>query len=551
MIRITLTALMLAATFSTGAGESSESIRTFIDTREEGLYYKVDNEYLLSGKVLQLFYVNRNYEPAWFNHNIFSNNGFALLDYIRQADLQGLQPEDYHLHLIEAYIGKILCLYKPMDTSEMMKIDLLLTDAFLLLGSHLYYGKVDPEKEGANWKMQRKDPELRLDLKLEEVLAGNDVSKELNLLAPRYRAYWKMKEELAFFLKLNEQLWPVLLSDITIKPGDSSQLLPKIRERLIKLRYQLSDSISITFDKELEKQLKLFQDDWGLNTDGVIGKSTLEDLNRLPYKLISKLKVNMERYRWLPLQVTEKYIIVNIANFKLDLIAGTDTLISMRVVVGKEPRLTPVFTEQLSYIVFSPNWTVPPTILQEDIIPELLKGSEYLSKRNMILIRHDGSELAYTDIDWTTITKENFPYTVRQNPGAGNALGRVKFMFPNTYNVYIHDTPSKASFARDERDISSGCVRVEKPFDLAVLLLSDSPEWSPENIFLAMQQDKEQAVRLKIPVDVVIIYLTAWTDGKDRIQFRRDVYQRDEIVMEALNQKPESVRVRTTPLWQR
>jgi murein L,D-transpeptidase YcbB/YkuD len=287
----------------------------------------------------------------------------------------------------------------------------------------------------------------------------------------------------------------------------------------------------------------MFQQDWGLNADGVIGKATLEDLNSLPYKLISQLKVNMERYRWMPLKVTEKYIIVNIANFKLDLIEGVDTLISMRVIVGKESRLTPVFNELLSYIVFSPNWTVPNTILQEDVIPELLKGSEYLDKRDMILLRNDGSELAYKDVDWSTITKDNFPYIVRQNPGPGNALGRVKFMFPNTYNVYIHDTPSKGYFTRDDRGLSSGCVRVEKPFDLAVLLLSDSPEWTPANILIAMQQDKEQTVRLKKPVEVVLTYLTAWTDGSDRIQFRKDIYQRDEILMKALIQKPDAIRV--------
>jgi murein L,D-transpeptidase YcbB/YkuD len=548
MIRIFITALMLAATFSTGSGELPGSIKTFIDNKEEGSYYKIDNEYLLSGNVLHLFYVNRNYAPAWFNKNTLSNNAYALLDYIREVDQQGLQPEDYHLFLIEAYFSKIQYLFWPMDSTAIMKMDILLSDAFLLLGSHLYYGKVDPEKEGANWKMQRKDPKLQLDVKLEEALAGNDVSRELNMLAPRYRAYWMMKEQLAFFLKLNEELWPAILSDIAIKPGESNQLLPKIRERLIKLRYQLSDSVSITFDEELEKQLKMFQNDWGLNTDGVIGKSTLEDLNNLPYKLINQLKVNMERYRWLPLQMTGKYIIINIANYKLDMIAGTDTLISMRVIVGKGPRPTPVFNERLSYIVFSPNWTVPQTILQEDVIPELLKGPEYLEKRNMILLKLDGSELAYKDIDWSTISKNNFPYMVRQNPGSGNALGRVKFMFPNTYNVYIHDTPSKGFFARDERDISSGCVRLEKPFDLAVLLLSDLPEWSPANILNAMQQDKEQTVRLKIPVDVVLIYLTAWTDGKDRVQFRKDVYQRDDIILGALNQKPETVIVLAKPL---
>lgn len=543
MKRIVFTALLLLAIFSPGAGSPPESIKQFIDNKSANSGYKVDNEYLFSGNVLSLFYSNRNYSPAWFSHNTLNNNGYALVDYIRQVDQQGLRPEDYHLNLIEEYIGQILWLYRPLASTEIMKMDILLTDAFLLLGSNLYYGKVNPEKEGASWNMQRKDPELRLDLILEEALSENNIDRELNKLAPRYGAYWRMKEELAFYLSLNEQLWPAIISDISIKPGESNKLLPRIRERLIKLRYQLTDSISITFDEELEKQLKMFQQDWGLNSDGVIGKSTLEGLNISPFKLISRLKVNMERYRWLPLQVSEKHIIINIANFKLDLIEGSDTLISMRVIVGKGPRTTPVFNELLSYIVFSPNWTVPNTILQEDVIPELLKGSEYLDKRGMILLRNDGSELAYKDVDWSTITKDNFPYMVRQNPGPGNALGRVKFMFPNTYNVYIHDTPSKGNFASDNRDLSSGCVRVEKPFDLAVLLLSDSPEWTPANILLAMQQDKEQTVRLKIPVKVMLTYLTAWTDGSDRIQFRKDIYQRDELLMKALNQKPEVIKV--------
>jgi murein L,D-transpeptidase YcbB/YkuD len=487
--------------------------------------------------------MNRAYTPAWFDKDVFSNNGYVLLNYICHVDQQGLQPEDYHLSLIEKYVGETL-LFMPMDTVDMMKLDVLLTDAFMLLGSHLYYGKVDPEKEGANWKMQRKDPELRLDLKLEEALTSNDVGNELNMLTPRYRSYWMMKEELAFFLELDEQSWPAIQSDLPIKPGESNPLLPKIRQRLTKLRYQLTDSVSTTFDEEFEKQLKMFQGDWGLNTDGVIGKTTLEVLNSMPCKLINQLKVNMERFRWLPLQVTKKYIIVNIANFELDLIEGTDTLISMRAIVGKECRKTPVFNEQMTYIVFNPSWTLPPTILREDVIPKLLKGPEYLEKNNMKLLRNDGSELAYSDIDWSKISINNFPYMIRQNPGPENALGRVKFMFPNSDNIYIHDTPSRGSFARDDRAISSGCVRVEKPFDLAVLLLSDSPEWSPANILNAIQQDKEQTVRLKIPVDVILIYLTAWTDGSDRIQFRKDIYQRDEILMEALNQKPDAIKAK-------
>lgn len=541
MKRVIFTVFMLFAIFSSVAGEYPGTIKRITDNGEKSSCYEIDSEYLLSMDMLSLFYENRGCTPAWFTRDVLNNNGFALLNYIRQTNQHGLEPEDYHLFLIEKYIRKYiekLTTLLPMDSSEMMKLDFLLTDAFLMLGSNLYYGKVDPEKCDSSWKMQRKDTELRLDMKLEEALQSNDIANGLNKLAPRYRAYWKMKDELVFFLDLKNQLWPEIMTEMSIRPGDTNMLLPKIRERLIRLRYPVSDSISTVFDDDLEKQLKQFQEGWGLNSDGVIGKTTLEDLNNMPSKLISQLKVNMERYRWLPLQVKEKYVIINIANFRLDLISGSDTLISMRAVVGKEQRGTPVFNDRISYIVFSPSWTVPLTILQNDVIPELLKGPEYLEKMNMKLLRNDGSELVYSDIDWASVSKNNFPYMVRQNPGSGNALGRVKFMFPNTYNVYIHDTPSRGAFSRDNRAVSSGCIRVEKPFDLAVLLLSDYPEWSSANIHTAMQQDVEQIVLLKIPVDVVLIYLTAWTDGNDRIQFRKDIYERDAMLLQALNQKP-------------
>jgi murein L,D-transpeptidase YcbB/YkuD len=231
MNRITITVILLLTTFSSGFGETSESIRKFLDDKTDGAGYKIDNEKLLCGKELHLFYANRFCDPAWFTLNSFSNNGFDLLNYIRHVGQQGLQPDDYHLYLIEEYLGKIMS-HTTADATAIMKLDLLLTDAFMLLGSHLYYGKVDPAKEGANWKMQRKDPELRMDLKLEKALAGNAVENELNMLAPGYRAYWMMKDELAFFIKLGDQLWPVILLDKPVKPGDTSRIVPRSEKGL-------------------------------------------------------------------------------------------------------------------------------------------------------------------------------------------------------------------------------------------------------------------------------------------------------------------------------
>ncbi len=587
MKRIIFTVFIWFWVFPLGASELSDEINQFITNKTADSFYEIDHQQLFSSNMLQQFYIERNDAPAWINtqrsdwlntkflpfdhasfpdgklvnysfardeFGIFSvmnsyvlgDNGVVLLNYIRHINEHGLKPNDYHLALIEKYIGKTGS-FMPVETNDLMKLDVLLTDAFFLVELHLYYGKVDSEKEGESWDIQRKEPALQLNLKLEEALAAGDIANALNMLAPRYRSYWMMKEELAFFLGLENEPWPVILSGTAIKPGQSNFLLPKIRKRLIQLRYALSDSVSVNYDEQLEKQLKIFQKDWGLNTDGAIGKGTLLALNTAPKDLISKLKVNMERFRWLPLQKPKKYIIVNIANFDLAMIEEQDTLISMRAIVGKDYRETPVFNARMTYIVFGPSWTVPPTILKNDVIPELLKDPEYLMKKNMKLLRNNGTEIAYNDIDWSKISGNNFPYMVRQNPGPENALGKVKFMFPNSYNVYIHDTPTRGYFARDDRAMSSGCVRIEKPFELAELLLSDSPEWTPERIRTAMQQNREQTASLKTPVDVLVLYLTAWDDGNGHAQFRKDIYLRDAPILNALNQKPSAEKIKVIP----
>jgi L,D-transpeptidase YcbB len=526
--------------FASAGGDLSHSIRLFIGDKTIDSRYKIQAEYLYSGDLLNRFYLGRMFEPAWFDNNTLSQNGYDLLDYIRQIDKHGLEPLDYHLTQIEKFVEQAQS-FTPSSTEEMMHLDIMLTDAFIILGSQLHYGKVDPSKQGANWKMERKEAELRIDQKLEQALRYNNISLTLDSLAPRYSSYWMMHKELDFFLGLNKQVWPEILILETIHPGDSGIVLPMIRQRMILLRYPLTDSISLNYDEAFVNQIKLLQADWGLNADGVIASGTIAALNIDPGKLVEQLKVNMERLRWLPLQLTEKYIIVNIANQRLDFIDRADTLLSMRAIVGTNYRKTPVFGAEMTYLVFSPTWTVPPTILRVDVIPQLLKDSGYLKRKDMILLRFDGSQIAYSDIDWSKISANNFPYMVQQNPGSQNSLGRVKFMFPNSYNVYIHDTPSKGIFAKEDRAFSSGCIRVAAPFELAVLLLSDVPEWTPERIRNAMLRNKAQNVRLKTPVDVVVFYLTAWTDGNGRVQFRKDIYNRDELLIRALNEKPESI----------
>jgi len=537
-----LIALWLLSTLA-NASSLQPLIKQFIDNKPVGSRYEIENEYLFSSKVLPRFYTDRDFQAAWIEQQTLGKNGLDLLNYIRNIDSHGLRPEDYHLALIEKFVHKLLS-FKQVSENDLVSLDMLLTDAFMLLGSQLYFGKVDPDKEGADWKIQRKEPELKLDMKLSDAISAKSLPQHLDSLSPRNAAYWKLKELLAYYNKLEQYPWPNIKSAKSVKPYDTAKIIPEVRKRLMQFGYQLTDSLSDVYDDQLIARIKQFQKERGLQADGAIGKGTLEALNRKPAQLSDDIRVNMERLRWLPMRTPDRFILVNIANFELDMISMRDTIISLKAIVGKEYRKTPVFNRKMTYLVFSPTWTVPPTILRNDVIPEILKGPEYLQNKNMTLLRHDGTEVAYSDIDWSKVTKKNFPYMVRQNPGPENALGRVKFMFPNEFNVYIHDTPTRGLFAKEERALSSGCVRVERPFDLAVKLLADMPEWTDERISKAMNRDTELRVNLKTPIDVVLIYLTAWTDGNNRFHNRKDIYKRDKMVLNALNQKPTRRQVR-------
>lgn len=252
---------------------------------------------------------------------------------------------------------------------------------------------------------------------------------------------------------------------------------------------------------------------------------------------MDKLAVNLERLRWLPDTTLQEFILVNIANYSMDLLRNRDTLLHSNAIVGKSYRKTPVFNSTMSYLVFSPTWTIPPTILKNDVLPAIRKNIDYLAQKNMRVIDHSGKEIDPGSVDWQQISGNNFPYLIRQNPGPQNSLGLVKFMFPNTYNVYIHDTPSRELFYREDRALSSGCIRIQKPFELAQLLLNDQPLWTDERIRTAMKEKTEQTVRLNRKIPVIILYLTFWTDSNQREHIRRDIYDRDTELLKLL-QRP-------------
>jgi murein L,D-transpeptidase YcbB/YkuD len=289
------------------------------------------------------------------------------------------------------------------------------------------------------------------------------------------------------------------------------------------------------YDEKAVDGIKKLQELFGYNTDGAIGKNTLKALNMPVKERISQLYVNMERMRWMPDSLEPLYVMVNIADFTLGAFRGSDTLITMRTIVGKNYRETPVFNSKITYLVMSPSWTVPPTIQRKDIIPEVSKSVGYLAGKNMKVFDSKGKSIDPSTVNWR---RDGMRYTIRQAPGASNALGKVKFMFPNKHNVYLHDTPTRELFKRDERTFSSGCIRIEKPFELAQLLMADMPDWTPERIRQSMNSGSERTVVLKSPVGVYIYYLTAWGGSDGKIHYRSDIYERDKEMLKVLKDKP-------------
>jgi murein L,D-transpeptidase YcbB/YkuD len=296
-----------------------------------------------------------------------------------------------------------------------------------------------------------------------------------------------------------------------------------------------------TFGPATEAAVRQAQRRHGLAVDGAVGAETRAALSEPVEYRIRQLVVNLERWRWLPAELGTRHILVNIANYELDVVESGREVLSMRVAVGRPYRKTPVFSDRMTHLILSPYWHVPPSLAVQDKLPEIQRqGLDWFARNNMKVFQGWGSDAVEVDpatVDWGRLSATNFPYRLRQEPGPNNALGRVKFMFPNRFNVYLHDTPGREIFGRTERAFSSGCIRIEKPMELALYLIQDQ-DWTPERIQRAVDARVEQTVVLRAPLPVHILYWTAWADADGTVQFRRDLYDRDPALAAALDAPP-------------
>jgi len=326
-----------------------------------------------------------------------------------------------------------------------------------------------------------------------------------------------------------------------LQKGDHSDRIPALRQCLAADGLIENQSVKdgTLFDEAIEQAVRKFQRLNGLETDGILGSQTLQALNISAEQRVRQIIVNMERWRWLPQDWGHRYVLVNIAMFNLDVIENEQLVMDMRVIAGRPYRRTPVFSDRVTYLVLNPSWEVPDKIARKDLLPKIKKDPQFLGQQKIKNFKGWGSntrEINPDGVDWKAVTASNFKYRFRQEPGPQNALGRIKFMFPNQFDVYLHDTPARNLLGKSRRDFSSGCIRIEKPVEFAEYLLRNHPAWPPEKIRSSLNSSEpvEQTVQIPEPINIHILYWTVWLDHDNLITFSPDIYGRDSALDAAL-----------------
>jgi len=422
-------------------------------------------------------------------------------------------------------------------------LDILLTDTFFLFSSHLLYGFVN--LEAVHIKGESFNPDIDLAGILNDALKDHTIRKALQNLSPHHQEYLNLQSALKKYRELAAQNEPSGISvGKILRYGVSQERVRALRNRLIFLGdLKAAETQNPTFfDHDLEKAVKRFQFRHGLTVDGIAGEQTVAAMNVSVRTRLRQIEFNMERWRWLPRDLGTKYILVNIANSKLSVVEHNRPIMEMRVVVGKRFRKTPVFSGKMLYLVINPYWNVPTKLALRDLAPKVCSDPGYLAARNIKVYKnwqHDSPEIDPALINWCTLTRKSyFPYKLQQTSGPYNPLGKIKFIFPNKYAVYLHDTPDKSLFDKTLRYFSHGCIRVEKPYLLAEFLLKSNPRWTKEAFLNLLESSTRKNVSLNEQIPVYITYITAWEDRNGVVHFLNDVYKQDRILYTALKERP-------------
>lgn len=472
------------------------------------------------------FYHTRGDAPLWTDAGGPTVAALSALSGIARAAREGLHSEDYTID-------------EPDDASpeSRARFDVGLSATLLRYATDLRHGRVAPSSA---------DPELFIYERpvdgagiLGRLTATEDVAGALEGFAPSSELYIRMRRLLAETRSIAASGgWPVVPDGPTLKPGMTDPRVGALRRRLA----ASLDKTSVgtggdSYDPELEVAVRQFQRRHGLTPDGAVGAGTLKALNVPVGKRIADIALNMERLRWMPDDLGPTHVLVNMAGFELDYVEEGQVALTMRVVVGKPYRMTPIFSDRIRYLDLNPTWTAPPKIASNDILPKVQKDPGYLAANGFEMFaswNDDSQPVDPAILDFSQYRAGKFPFRLRQKPGPLNALGQVKFMFPNEHDIYLHDSPARELFRKTVRTFSSGCIRLEKPVELAALLLRQNGVGRAD-IDRILAEGKTSRINLKTPVPVHLTYLTAYFGEGGTVNFRDDVYERDARLAKALN----------------
>jgi len=472
---------------------------------------------------LIVFYRERKYKPLWLDAKGRLNRAYDLLHAIVHAEDEGLDPSDYHLEEIKKY-------WDSKAAKESIYLDLLLTAALYRYSNHVYSGKFEPRELDVDWHIQNKPLETRS--LFAEVARKESITKILEKLPPQHSGYQLLKKELRRFRELKQQGgWQKFKPGPTLKPGVHHPQVLQLKQRLESTGDLVKSSLPDidAFDHTLAEAVKRYQLRHGLKADGRVGGKTRSSLNTTVDTKLRQIRINMERWRWMPRKLGKRYLMVNMTGFELYIMENASAVLTMPVIIGKTYRSTPSFSGLVSTMEYNPYWTIPAKITVEDLVPRQINDPSFLAKKSIRLYRgwENAQEIDPQTVNWSRLDKENFPYWLRQDPGPKNSLGRVKFLFSNPYDIYLHGTPDKHLFNRVVRTFSAGCIRVKDPVQLAAYLLNDGSQQMEEEVLANIHLGSNQKIDLPIAVPIYLVYWTAWADQDDGINFRHDIYGRD------------------------
>lgn len=456
-------------------------------------------------KRIRSFYNGRNYQFAWFFNEgmaaYASSFYVAYNDYISYSQDTALKNILFEQLYDSLMNGNFIY---SINDSIVLNTELLLTAQFFRYTRRAYQGSAQLDAKELEWFIPRKkiDPSALLD----SVLSRK--GKNLKDLEPVNRQYDLLKGYLVKYYEIEKNgNWPFIKADKkSYKLNDSSIVLSQIKKKLFLTGDLVAEDTTAIFTKELEEGIKNFERRYGLNEDGIITTALLNEMNQPIQDRLQQILLNMERIRWVPAEPSTDYLLVNIPEFRLHVYDRGQYSWSSNVVVGSTANSTVIFTSNLKHVVFSPYWNVPSSILKKEVLPGIAKNKNYMARHHM---------------EWNG-------NSVRQKPGPWNSLGQVKFLFPNEYSIYLHDTPSKSLFKEEKRDFSHGCIRLSEPKRLAQFILRNDANWDSLKIAKAMNAGKEQYYTVKESIPVFIVYFTAWVDREGKLNFRDDVYGHDK-----------------------